>query len=284
MIIGAGLCGTLMAMRLSQRGYIVNIYEKRPDPRLSDYGSGRSINLALSDRGLAALSMVGLAESVREEVIPMHGRMIHASDGSKGHLYPYSGRPKDYINSVSRSGLNLKLIEEADKFPNIEFHFNHSCTSVDLDLTSATFQEGESTTKTASADVILATDGAGSVARRMFEKRGNQIRFDNSVKYLDTGYKELSLPDVAGDWAIDKNALHIWPRDGFMMIALPNLDKSFTLTLFIPFEGKGSISELDTDDKIMHFFKSNFPKLEPYYDHMLANFHDNPTSSLGTLR
>jgi len=284
MIIGAGLCGTLMAMRLSQRGYTVNVYEKRPDPRLSDYGSGRSINLALSDRGLAALAMVGLADEVRADIIPMHGRMIHASDGSKGQLYPYSGRSKDYINSVSRSGLNLKLIEEADKFPNIDFHFDHSCINIDLDATSATFHDATSTAVTTQADVIFATDGAGSVARRMFEKRGNQIRFDNSVKYLDTGYKELSLPSLPDGWAINENALHIWPREGFMMIALPNLDKSFTLTLFIPFEGKGSIAELDTDEKIIEFFKSNFPKLAPYYEHMLADFHENPTSSLGTVR
>lgn len=282
-IIGAGLCGTLMAMRLSQRGYDVDVYEKRSDPRRADYVGGRSINLALSDRGLAALEMVGLAEEVRSEIIPMYGRMIHPQDGGGGKLYKYSGRPQDWINSVSRSGLNIRLLEEADKFENIDFYFDSECSYVDTDRTQLTVTiDGE--TQTHQADVILASDGAGSAARQSFMSQGNKIRFDFSIQYLDTGYKELSLPAVDGDWAIDAHALHIWPREGFMMIALPNMDKSFTLTLFIPFEGKGSLEELDSDDKILAFFKHNFPKLEPYYQHMLADFHSNPTSSLGTVR
>lgn len=282
-IIGAGLCGTLMAMRLSQRGYDVDVYERRPDPRADAYEGGRSINLALSDRGLAALDMVGLKDAVSKDIIPMYGRLIHSSDGSQGKLYKYSGRPQDWINSVSRSGLNIKLLQEADKFDNIDFYFEAECLSVDTDSTEVTIRR-EGDTDVHQADVILASDGAGSAARQSFMRQGNRIRFDFSIQYLDTGYKELSLPEVDGDWAIEANALHIWPRDGFMMIALPNLDKTFTLTLFIPFEGKGSIAELDTDAKIMAFFKHNFPKLEPYYDHMLADFHENPTSSLGTVR
>jgi len=282
-IIGAGLCGTLMAMRLSQRGYDVDVYERRSDPRAEAYQGGRSINLALSDRGLAALDMVGLKDAVKKDIIPMYGRMIHSSDGSEGKLYKYSGRPQDWINSVSRSGLNVKLLEEADKFANIDFYFEAECLSVDTDSTEVTIRRAGQTL-VHKADVILASDGAGSAARQSFMQQGNKIRFDFSIQYLDTGYKELSLPAVEGDWAIDVNALHIWPRDGFMMIALPNLDKTFTLTLFIPFEGKGSIDELDTDAKIMAFFEHNFPKLRPHYDHMLADFHENPTSSLGTVR
>jgi len=282
-IIGAGLCGTLMAMRLSQRGYDVDVYERRSDPRKDNYAGGRSINLALSDRGLAALAMVGLTDAVKADIIPMHGRMIHASDGSQGQLYKYSGRSQDWINSVSRSGLNIKLLEEADKFDNIDFYFDSACQSVDTDTTTVTISCAGVTT-THQADVILASDGAGSAARQSFMHQGNKIRFDFSIQYLDTGYKELSLPAVDGDWAIDVHALHIWPRDGFMMIALPNLDKTFTLTLFIPFEGKGSIAELHTDEQILAFFKHNFPKLEAHYDHMLADFRANPTSSLGTVR
>ena len=283
-VIGAGLCGTLMSMRLSQRGYDVDVYEKRSDPRAEGYEGGRSINLALSDRGLASLAMVGLDDDVRSELIPMYGRMIHADDGSTGKLYKYSGRPDEYINSVSRSGLNIKLLEEADKFDNIDFYFDTECLDVNTDTTTVTIKmDGE--IQTLKADVILATDGAGSAARKSFERQGNKMRFDFSVKYLDTGYKELSLPAKAdGSWAIDENALHIWPREGFMMIALPNLDGSFTLTLFIPFEGPNSLEQLTTDAEIMTFFQKNFPKLEEYYAHMLQDFHENPTSSLGTIR
>lgn len=284
-IIGAGLCGTLMAMRLSQRGYDVKVYEKRSDPRKEKYTGGRSINLALSDRGIAALRMVGLEKEIQKETIPMRGRMIHTEGSFQGEFYQYSGRSKDWINSVSRGGLNIKLLEEADKFPNIDFYFDIECQSVDLENTKATFVSDTNGQITIEADVIIAADGAGSAARKSFLDRGNQLRFDFSVQYLDTGYKELSLPPLEeGSWAIEKNALHIWPRDGFMMIALPNLDGSFTLTLFVPFEGKGNIENLDTDTEILDFFNKNFPDLSKYHSHMLRDFYENPTSTLGTIR
>lgn len=230
-VIGAGLSGTLLAIRLAERGYEVSLFEKRPDPRINDLDAGRSINLALSDRGWKALRLVGLEDEIREQVIPMRGRYVHPLEG-KGWLSAYSGREHEYINSVSRPGLNIALLNAAEKHDNIQIYFEHTCTNVDTDKGSAKFT-GPQDESLIHADVIFGTDGAGSVVRRSLFDKGPQLRMNYSQQWLSHGYKELTIPaSKSGGWRLEKNALHIWPRQDFMLIALPNLDGSFTVTIF----------------------------------------------------
>lgn len=282
-VVGAGLCGTLMAVRLAQLGYNIDLYERRPDLRSVDISAGRSINLALSDRGLRALDMIGIKDMISQEIIPMHGRMIHPSNG-ESVLYPYSGRKGEYINSVSRGGLNARLLDKAETYDSISLFFDSPISNVDLDTSELTVMIKGNDTKI-KYDLILGTDGAGSVVRRSIQKRSNQLRFDFQQKWLSTGYKELHIPPtIDGGWKIEKHALHIWPRDGHMMIALPNLDGSFTLTMFIPFEGPVGIDKLSTDEKITAFMNENFPDAVVHIPDLLEQFHSNPTSSLGTIK
>ncbi|MBT8190299.1 MAG: NAD(P)-binding protein, partial [Bacteroidia bacterium] len=237
-VLGAGLSGTLMAIRLAQRGYKVDLYEKRPDLRTTEISAGRSINLALSDRGLMALDSAGMKEDTLKLVIPMYGRLIHGLDGQTT-LYRYSGRKDEWINSISRPGLNTLLLDKTEEFKNITVCFDHDAIKVDSIKDEIIFQspDGKHTIDT-SGKIIIGADGAGSSLRREMQRRSNQLRFSFSQSFLDTGYQELCLPaGPNGEYLIDKNALHIWPRKGFMMIALPNLDASFTVTLFMPFEG-----------------------------------------------
>ena len=204
-IAGAGLCGTMMAIRLAEYGYQIDLYERRTDLRKTDISAGRSINLALSDRGLKALDMVGLKEKVSEEIIPMHGRMIHPPEGENA-MYSYSGRKGEYINSVSRGGLNMTLLDEAEKSDNINLFFEANVRSVDIKSTTVTvIINGEEITK--SYDVIFGSDGAGSAVRRTLQKQGSRLRFDFQQNWLSTGYKELHIPPAANDgWKIEKHA------------------------------------------------------------------------------
>lgn len=283
-IIGAGLCGTLLAIRLGQRGYKVTVCEKRSDLRKRMLDAGRSINLALSDRGFKALRMIGLEEKVRSQVIPMHGRFIHPVEGEPW-LSPYSGRKDEYINSVSRPGLNIALLNEAEKYENVSLYFDRSCQHVDIEQGMAYFTGTSGRESVVRADIIIGTDGAGSAVRNSFMNRGAELRFSFSVDFLDHGYKELEIPAApGGGWRIEKNALHIWPRDEFMLIALPNLDGSFTVTLFFPFDGNPGFNQLDSDDKILNFFREVFPSALEHMPHLIEDFHSNPTSSLGTVR
>ncbi len=284
-IIGAGLCGTLLAVRLAQRGYTVSLHEKRSDMRREDVDAGRSINLALSARGLMALDRVGLKEVVLEECIPMRGRFIHPLNG-ESFISPYSGREEDYINSVSRGGLNITLLDEAEKLENITMHFNSKCQSVDLKAAKATFKNlttGE--TWVEEGDVVIGTDGAGSAVRRSMMGQTTQLLFNYSQDFLRHGYKELSiLPTENGGYRIEKNALHIWPRGSFMIIALPNMDGSFTVTMFHPFEGENGFNQLDTKEKVTAFFEAHFPDLIPYMPHYVEEFFENPVGTLGTIK
>lgn len=282
-IIGAGLCGTLLAVRLAQRGYEVEVWERRADMRLLDMEAGRSINLALSARGLAALDMIGLKTQIQDDIIPMHGRRIHDLEGNTT-LYKYSGRSDEYINSVSRSGLNIELLNMADRTHGLTIHYSSQVTGVDLDTTTIIVNEDRQDVHY-QYDVLFGADGAGSAIRRSIQKRSNQIRFDYQQRYLDTGYKELEIPPgEKGSWRIDKHALHIWPRDGHMMIALPNTDGSFTLTLFIRFEGKNSLQGLETDAQVRAFFMQEYADAVPHMPTLLRDWHDNPTSSLGMIK
>lgn len=284
-IIGAGLCGSLLALRLAQRGYKVRLYERRPDMRMIKMSAGRSINLALSDRGIAALATVGITEQILPLLIPMHGRMIHAL-GYAPRQVSYSGREGEWINSVSRGGLNALLLDEADKMDNIQVFFNHECVAASVHDNKIKFRNGlNNETIEVNGEVVFGTDGANSAYREAVMSQSARLRFDFSQKYLDTGYKELEIPaNPDGSHRISKEALHIWPRKGFMMIALPNLDGSFTVTLFMPFEGEDSFAALDSDTKVQAFFKHHFPSATEHMPDLISDYHTNPTSSLVTVK
>ena len=284
-IVGAGLSGSLLALRLVQRGYTVAMYEKRPDLRVNELDAGRSINLALSPRGLMALDMVGLKEAVLEQCLPMKGRLIHPIEG-EAFLSPYSGRESEYINSVSRPGLNAMLLDEADKDNKIQVHFDHDVRNVDLEagivhgvnrINGATFTDH--------GEIVIGTDGAGSVVRRSLMARTNDLLFNYSQVFLKHGYKELTIfPEENGGFKLENNALHIWPRGSFMIIALPNLDGSFTVTMFHPIEGEIGFKSLDTRDKVKEFFEKYYSDLIPYMPHYLDEFFENPVGTLGTVK
>jgi len=259
-IVGAGLCGTLLAIRMAQRGFEVKLYEKRDDMRKGVEDAGRSINLALSARGLMALEMAGLKKAILEECIPMRGRLIHPK-GGEAFLSKYSGREEDYINSVSRPGLNLRLLKEADKFDEVKIEFNTKVIEVDLKEARIKYiQNGEEFED--QGTIVIGTDGAGSVVRRSMMGKTTSLLFNYSQDFLRHGYKELSiLPSADGGWKIEKEALHIYPRGAFMIIALPNLDGSFTLTMFHPFDGKVGFDNLNTKEKVQSFFEEYYPTL-----------------------
>ena len=283
-IVGAGLCGTLLAVRMAQRGFRVTLCEKRSDLRKVTQDAGRSINLAISDWGFKALRLVGLEDRGRAEVIPMYGRYIHPVNGS-AWLSRYSGRESEFINSVSRPGLNKILLDEAEKYPNIEVLFEHPCASVDLENCKVHLTSPSGQHVTIEPDIIVGTDGAGSEVRAAFVEKSASLRFSYSVDFLSHGYKELEIPaGSAGSWRIEKNALHIWPRQQFMLIALPNLDGSFTVTLFLGFDGDPGFNSLDTDQKIRDFFDTTFPSAARHMPDLVEDFHQNPASSLGTVR
>jgi kynurenine 3-monooxygenase len=281
-IVGSGLAGALLACYLGKAGRRVDLYEKRPDPRSSAAERGRSINLALSTRGLYALAEVGLADAVKEQAIPMRGRMIHHPDASLT-FQPYGKDENEVLYSVSRSGLNRQLVEAAARYPGVRLFFNQRCTGADFDPGSLEFAAspgGESVRIAAS--VIVAADGAYSAVRQAMQKRE---RFDYSQEYLDHGYKELTIPaGPGGAFRMEKHALHIWPRGHFMMIALPNGDGSFTCTLFWPFEGPDSFAALRSEDDILGFFGRQFPDAVPLIPDLASEFLHNPTGPLVTIR
>lgn len=277
-IVGAGLVGSLLAIYLSKRGYNVSVFERRDDMRNGTTEQGRSINLALSTRGLRALGEVGIAETMRQVAIPMHGRMMHDLKGNLTFLQ--YGKEGQYINSVSRSTLNIVLMNEAEK-NNVRFHFNHRCLSVNPESGIVEFEARGSTRKLA-FDVIIGADGAFSAVRSTMQITD---RFNYSQHYIEHGYKELQIPPGAGGtFAMEKNALHIWPRESYMLIALPNPDGSFTCTLFFPFEGNPSFQSLNTRDSVAGFFKDVFPDAFKLMPTLPDDYFLNPTSSLVTIR
>lgn len=274
-ISGAGLVGSLWALYLGQKGYAVDVFERRPDMRSKTGDSGRSINLALSRRGLKALEKVGLLESVKSMAIPMHGRLIHDLDGNT-ELQPY-GREGEFINSISRAGLNELMLEKADELDNVSFYFEKPCTGFDKD--SLKLQFGK---ESLDYNLVFGTDGAFSAIRSTMQRTD---RFDYEQKYLAHGYKELSIkPNADGSFKMDKNALHIWPRKKFMLIALPNQDGSFTCTLFLSFEGEISFEKLKSEADVQVFFKEYFPDALELMPHLNEEFFGNPTSSLVTVK
>jgi kynurenine 3-monooxygenase len=284
-LIGSGLAGGLLTAYLGRRGYDVDLYERRADPREGNMVGGRSINLALSTRGIHALEQIGIADEVLKHAIPMRGRMIHpAAAGSAPIFVRYDVDPNKHINSIGRAALNTTVIEAAQRYPNVRVHFNHKCIGVDIDSATAhLFNTSTNQPLSASADSIIGVDGAFSAVRASMQLKIDNFQYDES--YLAHGYKELTIPPGPnGSWQMEKNALHIWPRKSFMMIALPNPDGSFTCTLFWEFEGPRSFATTKTDDDIRRFFEEEFPDAVPLMPNLLDDFRNNPTGSLVTIR
>lgn len=279
-VIGGGLAGSLFSVCLAKQGFEVEVYERRPDMRLDNKDGGRSINLALSTRGLNALNKIGLANEILKQAIPMNGRMMHSEDGDL--TYQAYGKDGQYINSVSRAGLNRRLLELADENPNVKLHFNYRCTGCDLNGNEAYFVNNEGEKLTVEADYFIATDGAYSAVRLAMQMTP---RFNYSQDYQDYGYKELEItPTTEGGFKMEKNALHIWPRGNFMMIALPNPNGSYTCTLFMPYSGKNSFEEVQGDNKVMEFFETYFKDSIPLMPNLLEDYKANPVGDLVTVR
>lgn len=281
-IVGAGLVGSLLSLYLAKRGYRVDIYEKRADMRSADYVGGRSINLALSHRGFKGLNAVGLEEEIRKVGIPMYGRVIHQPNGEVA--YQAYGKEDEAIYSVSRGGLNIALMNFAEQDPNVNIHFNQRCSDVDFATATTHFEHMESKEKkSVQSDLVLSADGAFSAVRLAMQLKTD--RFEYSQHYLEHGYKELCIPaGPGGSFLIEKNALHIWPRHNYMMIALPNLDGSFTCTLFFPFDGEPSFSSLKTEADVNAFFSKEFPDVVTLIPDLAKDFFQNPTGSLVTVK
>jgi kynurenine 3-monooxygenase len=281
-VVGAGLVGSLVSIYLAKRGYKVDVYERRGDMRKANMIAGRSINLALSDRGWRGLEGVGIADEIKKIAIPMYGRAIHMKDGSS--TYQAYGKDNQAIYSVSRGGINMRLMDLAEQQPNVTLHFEERCDKLDRNSNELSFFN-TSTNKTTDvkSDIVLGSDGAFSAVRTQMQFQSD--RFDYQQFYIDAGYKELVIPAGAnGEFLIEKNCLHIWPRGSFMMIALPNMDGSFTCTLFFQMEGKVSFDAIKTKDEVMAFFKEEFPDAVPLMPTLLEDWMANPTSSLVTVK
>ncbi len=279
-IIGAGLVGSLLSIYLARRGHKVTVFERRGDMRKAEVEAGRSINLALSDRGILALERVGLAGEIRSISIPMHGRFIHNTDGTTA-FQPY-GKQGQFINSVSRGELNKKLMDLAES-KGVEFKFDHKCSSIDWKKNETSFLDSDGRQIRAVGDLIFGADGAYSASRLQHQLQHE--KFDYQQYYIDCGYKELAIPAGPGSsFLLEKNALHIWPRRDFMLIALPNLDGSFTCTLFFPFEGEQSFEKLDTREKVSSFFSATFNDIVKLVPDLEEQYFRNPVSSLVTVK
>src|SRR5436309_2685625 len=280
-LIGSGLAGGLLAAYLGRRGYEVDLHERRADPREGNIVGGRSINLAISTRGIHALEQIGIADEALRHAIPMRGRMIHDKSGTL-HFAPYDVDPKKCINSIGRAALNATVIEAAQRYSSVRVHFNHKCTDVDIDSPVAHLETANCAVTTR-GDAVIGVDGAFSVVRKSMQSQIAKFQYDES--YLAHGYKELTIPPGAGgSWVMEKNALHIWPRKSFMIIALPNPDGSFTCTLFWEFKGPRSFESTKTDDDVRRFFDEEFPDAVPLMPALLEDYRENPTGSLVTIR
>jgi kynurenine 3-monooxygenase len=280
-IVGAGLVGSLWAVYLSKAGYKVTIVERRPDIRKAEISAGKSINLALSTRGWKALDTVGVGDEIREIAIPMPGRMMH---DLKGNLtfQPY-GKEGQAIYSVSRGGVNAKMMDIAEKHGNAQIFYNERCYKADLENGIVYTETASGEKKQYQSDVVFAADGAFSAVR--YNSFQILDRFNFSQNYIEDGYREILLPANAdGSYKLEKNALHIWPRGRFMLIALPNEDGSFTCTLFMPFKGENSFETLTTKEAVNTFFKTTFPDFYEMMPNIADAWEDHPLSSLAIIR
>jgi kynurenine 3-monooxygenase len=288
LISGAGLVGSLLSVLLGRRGYEVTIFERRADMRGVEVDSGRSINLALSSRGIHALEMAGLLDEVRDLLIPMRGRALHLSNGAE-EFYSYGQREEELIYSVSRRDLNCLMMSAAEEAEAVEIRFNQSVEDVDFnagELKVVDLTENESHRQ--SFDLLIGADGAGSPTREaMLAENGGESR----VEFLDHDYKELEIPagkstdsEGGGVYQIEREALHIWPRGGYMLIALPNQNGSFTVTLFMPKHGENSFEQLKNSDQLNAFFEVEFPSAKRLIPDLESDFFSNAQGRLGTVR
>ena len=279
-VIGGGLVGSLLAVMLSKRGLKVHLYESRPDIRKEDVVSGRSINLALSHRGREALRAVGLEDEVLAKAIPMRARKIHTANG-KLYSIPYGTRPDECIYSVDRRALNELLLTKAEEAPKVTVHFDHKLLQADLENKTLTINDKGTGQRVVQTDFIFGCDGAHSTVRRQMMRWG---RLNYQQEYIEHGYKELTMPATRdGESAMEPNFLHIWPHHEFMMIALPNPDKSFTLTLFMPFTEFESIK---TDQDLLSFFTKYFPDTIEMIGvpNLLQEYFSNPLGKLISVK
>ncbi len=275
-ILGAGLVGSLLSIILRKRGHEVSIYERRPDMRDATISAGKSINLAMSARGWKALELAGLKEEMEPIAIPMYGRYLHQADGQTA-FQPY-GKNNEAIYSVSRGELNKKLMTLAEQ-EGVNIHFEHRCTNVHVENNHVHFHHDHKE-KIVHADLLFGADGAFSALRESYT---HMNRVNCQQMYLEYGYKELCiLPGKNGEWVMEKNALHIWPRGKYMMIALPNTDGTFTCTLFMPFEGEVAFDKLNSREDVTELFDKQFADAKALMPGLLDDFFTNPTSSLIT--
>mgnify|MGYP001582250777 FL=1 len=281
-IVGAGLVGSLWAVYLSKAGYKVKIFERREDIRRADISAGKSINLALSDRGFKALDAVGVGDLIREIAIPMPGRMMHDLEGNL--TFQAYGKEGQAINSVSRGGINARMMDIAEKVGGAKIFYSMKCTGADLEGGICHFENTNTGEKTSiKSDLIFACDGAFSAVR--YNAMQKLDRFNYSQMYIEDGYREILLPaNEDGSYKLEKKALHIWPRGRFMLIALPNEDGSFTCTLFMPFEGEKSFSQLKSRADVDDFFKETFPDFYTMMPNIGEAWEDHPLSSLAITR
>jgi kynurenine 3-monooxygenase len=280
-LIGAGLNGPLLALALVKRGFNVEIYERRPDMRRVHMSAGRSINLALSTRGIHALAEAGLWNQMRKIVIPMKGRMMHSAT-SELTFQPYGKDESEVIHSISRAELNIALMNAAED-QGVTIHFQHRCIGVDLRTAALQLRDertGEDSTL--ESNVVIGCDGSASAIRGEMLKLS---RFNFSQQHLDYGYKEVTIPaGLHGEHVLETNALHIWPRGNCMLIALPNVDGTFACILFLPFEGPDSFATLTTHAAVSEFFQSRFPDAIPLMPDLANNFFANPTGAMVTIK
>ncbi len=278
-IIGSGLVGSLLAIYLRKKGHSVTVFDRRPDIRTIKF-SGRSINLAMSNRGWRSLQQVGLEECIKEIAIPLDKRAMHVNE--KPVYFQKYGKEGEAIWSISRGILNKKMIDLAEE-AGTEFRFNEKVW--DVNLPEAKIYTGEtekSEWKEYQSDLIFGCDGAFSRVRHKMQRRS---RFDYSQDFIDVGYKELTIPaNEDGTHKLDKNSFHIWPRGKFMLIAMPNIDGSFTCTLFLPFEGEVSFESITTEDEAKSFFRTYFPNVKKNIENLSQDFFKNPTSAMVTMK
>ena len=276
-VIGSGLAGPLLAIYLSQRDHTVDLYEKRDDLRITNISVGKSINLALSHRGIKALKAADVFDQIEPLLIPMKGRMVHLYNGEI-EFQPYSIYSHEYINSVSRGALNKILMTRAEESGKVQIYFNHSLSEIDESTNELVFNNGN---RNLISDHIIGADGAGSVIRSYIDMKVPSPSYSDPLGH---DYKELHIaPGRDGNFQLDPNALHIWPREEFMLIALPNMDKSFTCTLFLPVNGSNSFDTLSESESVINFFSEHFGEVLPLLDNFPKIFFKNPTGKLATV-
>jgi kynurenine 3-monooxygenase len=274
-LVGAGLAGSLLSIFLARRGHRVTIYERRPDPRKGPAAAGRSINLALANRGIHALEQAGLMDRLRPAMIPMRGRMLHDEEGHL-QLVPYGNKPHEVIYSVSRGGLNNLLMDAAEATGQVSIRFGEACVGVAFERRRVRLRSGENPYA-----VLIGTDGSASAVRASILEA---TRGELDEKPLGHGYKELSIPaGPGGVFQMERNALHIWPRGEYMLIALPNADGSFTATLFLPNRGEESFEALKTPDDVHALFSRRFADAIPLIPDLVSDCFGNPTGHLETI-